>query len=372
MNEDLSAIQDSNTVTVEIVQESTTLEIVQESTTPDNVSCEDKLANTGEVNALFINELNESTDISHPGSRSSSVAMETLRAMTVIEERTEMTDNDLKSSLSKDLTSRNQTGGKKSQEERDDHEDDKVDVDEFDSEDETMDRVEVIQEGTLNSEVILLESGEKVNDGVENKEECFDEDEAEKIEELISEEIDYYNTVEKSDNQVQKEESLNEGIERSVSESLDPQQEEFKVLDRQSAPKVMLEYEPSTTEAEDSDTLDTESLQEDFVQMVKSNKKKRCSSPKETGGKKLNLSRNGSISSDKEVARTLADESPSTCASRQMVPSQDDFQRGSTEPTTTQDTMGEQTSLAEDDGDEVNEVCCENKSLVRITRNAVF
>ncbi|XP_053377095.1 trichohyalin-like isoform X6 [Mercenaria mercenaria] len=376
VNEDLSAIQDSNTMTVEIVQESTTVEIVQESTTPDNVSGQDKLANTGEINALFINELNESTDISHPGSRSSSVAMDTQRALTVIE-RTELTDNDLKSSLSQDLLSKKPEIQRNTPAE---NEEEIYDNDEeFDSEDETLDRIEIGQQGTLDTEMGVQEVEEMIEDrdDYENQEretvnEENEEVEHQEIEELISEEMDYYNSIEKSegDEKSLKEASLKEEIERSVSEGIDGSHAEFKVMDRLSAPKVMLEYEPSTTEAEDSDTLDTESLQEDFVQMVKSKKKKQSSSVKDRAGKKLSSSRNGSISSDKEVARALADESPTTFASRHMLPSQDDFHRASTEPIT-QDTMEEQMSLAEDDGDETSQWdSSEEGTTPRTPRNA--
>jgi hypothetical protein len=384
--EDLSTIQDSNTATVEvaqesttveIVQESTTLEIVQESTTPDNVSGQDKLADTGEINALFINELNESTDISHQGSRSSSVAMETQRAMTVIE-KTETTDNDLKSSFSQDMITKIENVKRSKLAEHDDE-------DEFDSDDETMDRIEMGTQGTLASDLGThtldqLEEKDVGDNDVDQNEESFEklnvneekevtENQAE-IDELISEEIDYYNGSEKSieEDVAHKESSLKEEIEKSVSEGLEGSRADFKVMDRLSAPKVMLEYEPSTTEAEDSDTLDTESLQEDFVQMVKNKKKKKLSSETK---QKISLSRNGSMSSDKEVARALADESPTTLARRLMAQNKDDFNRASTEPIT-QDTMEEQTSLADDEGDEVNEVCCENKTFVIITGCAVF
>ncbi|XP_060576500.1 uncharacterized protein LOC132733823 isoform X6 [Ruditapes philippinarum] len=367
--EDLSTIQDSNTATVEvaqesttveIVQESTTLEIVQESTTPDNVSGQDKLADTGEINALFINELNESTDISHQGSRSSSVAMETQRAMTVIE-KTETTDNDLKSSFSQDMITKIENVKRSKLAEHDDE-------DEFDSDDETMDRIEMGTQGTLASDLGThtldqLEEKDVGDNDVDQNEESFEklnvneekevtENQAE-IDELISEEIDYYNGSEKSieEDVAHKESSLKEEIEKSVSEGLEGSRADFKVMDRLSAPKVMLEYEPSTTEAEDSDTLDTESLQEDFVQMVKNKKKKKLSSETK---QKISLSRNGSMSSDKEVARALADESPTTLASRLLAQNKDDFNRASTEPIT-QDTMEEQTSLADDEGDETSQ-----------------
>ena len=291
--------------------------------------------------------------------------METQRALTVIE-RTEITDNDLKSSFSQDMITkienvkRNNSAG--DTKEVEDFEDD------FDSDDETMDRIEMGTQGTLTTEfgVQALDQLKKKDDddkeSIEEKENINEEKEITEnqaeIDELISEEIDYYNASEGEDT-ANKDLSLKEEIEKSVSEGMDGPGADFKVMDRLSAPKVMLEYEPSTTEAEESDTLDTESLQEDFVQMVK-NKKKKKSSPETKH--KISLSRNGSMSSDKEVARALADDSPNTFASRQMVPNQDDFHRASTEPTT-QDTMEEQTSLADDEEDEVNEVCCENKSL---------
>lgn len=359
MNDDLSGIQDTNIITVEIAQESTT---------PENVSSQEKLANTGEVNVLIINELNESSDLSH-GSRSSSVAMETQMAMTNIEGRTEMMDNN-QLSVPEDMIDKKHRRSSPGKSDEVEYDDVNIDVEEFDSEEETIDRIDITHQG--NTEMATLDMKQLNEDGgdeyvVENgkvkNEENENRENLKEIDELISEEFGYYDTLEKSEleDQLQQGTSIREEIEKSVSEGRSRKSEEFKVMDRFSAPKVMLEYEPSTTEAEDSDTLETESLQEKFAQMVKTKKKKKLSSSE--ARKKTSLHRTDSMNSDKEVARALADESPSTFACRQIVPG---YNRGSTEPTT-QDTMGEQTSLAEDDGEEVNDVCCENNTVVILT-----
>lgn len=362
-------MQDSNTATVEIVQESTTPDNASQST-----SQQDKLAGTGEINMIVINALNESSDFSHVGSRSSSC--ETQKFMTVIEENTEMTENDQKSSLSQDLTARIKEASRRSAEEEDSSEE---------SDDETIDKIEVEEEvDDKEDEGNTKEFGdmkeyksEDENEGNtevgdkmieeevmplqidDNSEDNFDDDEGEnedikrtvenfgEIQELIEEEIDYFDNMEKSveEELAGKEASIREEVEKSLSEGKVHRSAEFKVLDRNSAPKVMLEYEPSTTEAEsgmsDSDTLETESLQEDFVTMVKAKK-----------GKKKSLAGNqgtGSLSSDKEVARAMGSDSQS---SRQIVATQDDFHRGSTEPIT-QDTMGDGESLVDEEGSEV-------------------
>lgn len=365
VNEDVSVMQDSNTATVEIVQESTT---------PDNASRSssqhDKLADTGEVNMIVINPLNEtSSDFSVIGSKSSG-SMETQKFMTVIEENTEMTENDQKSSLSQDLTAKIKEASRRSADTEDDSDDSDAD---------TIDRIEV-DEKVGNELVKEVDNGDEDGKETDKVESLHDEtddekDEAvhkkmndmkqsveiqsterfEEIQELIQKEIGYYEAVDKSfeEEMADKEQSIKEDAEKSLSEGKGLRSTELLVLDRNSAPKVMLEYEPSTTEAEsgmsDSDTLDTESLHEDFVNMVKRKKGKVQSLKNELvpgtqGG--------GSISSDKEVAIAMATDSPSTIEKQQIIVGNDDIHRGSTEPIT-QDTMGDGESLVDEDGEEV-------------------
>lgn len=269
--------------------------------------------------------------------------------MTVIEENTEMTENDQKSSLSQDLTAKIKEASRKSAD------------DISDSDDETIDKIEV-NENIENDEVREIRSEDENDefDDDEHKIESLHEDGNEEIqqtvenfgqiEELINEEIGFYDNIESAvaEELASKEESMRESIERSLSEGKGQRATEFKVLDRSNVPKVMLEYEPSTTEAEsgmsDSDTLDTESLNEDFVTMVKSKKNKK-NARKDSGTQGT-----GSLSSDREVARAMADKSPTE--SRHMVATNDDFHRGSTEPITG-DTMGDGESLVDEDGSEV-------------------
>lgn len=339
----MSTIQDSNTNTVDVIQESTS---------PENMSVQDKLANTGEINTLLIGELTESTDYSLQGT--GSVANETVGVVTVIEKNPDM--GSLMNTGDEDTNfDRTATPG--------------TVIDDFDSDNESIDRVETIhkEDQEIEDEVaddvnVEDEVQDNIEEFIENYKENIHESEEnfDEIEELIDEELSYFEEIEKSEKSENaiKQLSTRGDSENSVSESKNRKSAEFKVIARNDAPKVMLDYEPSTTEAEDSDTLDTESLKEDNYKQ-KQRKLKKDSS-KSTSEK--SLTRNESMNSDKEVAVALAAGPISNNA-----PPHPEYQRGSTDPIT-QDTMGDQPSLAEDDdGDEVIEVCCENNYFVTFT-----
>ena len=365
----------SNTATVEIVQESTTPSIASRSS-----SQIDKLAETGDVNMLVINALNESSD-SIFGSKSSSCnTFETQKFMTVIEENTEMTENDQNLSLSQDLTNKIKEASRMSadkdedSDESDDETFDKIEVgaddagidlveeknneeemsEEEEAEGEAVDEIKSFHDEADESkgDEVIYENLKKNEEGIYENLRQSDEQFAD-IQDMITEEMGYYDNVDKSveEEPEEKEQSMKEETEKSLSEGKGERKAELKVLDRSSAPKVIVDYEPSTTEAEsgmsDTDTLDTESLHEDFVNMVKQKKGKKGLMRQELL-KVVAVS--GSLSSDKEVAIAMCVESPSTI---EKVPGpHGGIMCGSTEPIT-QDTLGDGESLMDEEESEV-------------------
>ena len=322
--EEISAQHSSTTATVDVAQESTT---------PDggSTSQQDRLAGTGEVNNLIIGDFNSSTEFSQPGSRSSSVVMETQKFMsTVAEENTENV-----SSLSQDITSRIKEASKKSADAFSEESDSEIaeDIEDEDVQEE-VEEIDIDQsESSFENE-----DGDKmlVADEVGDDDDYFDE-----IEELNNEEVVHMDEEER-----QHELSIKEELEQTQSEGKMSKSPDVKVLSRMQAPKVMLEYEPSTTEAESGlsdsdDTLETESLQEEFVTMVKGKKhRKHAGSQEHLAGHK------SGVAIDTEVVRVM-EESPSA-GSRPLAASQDDFQRGGSSEPTTQDTLGDGDSLNEE------------------------
>ncbi|KAH3892923.1 hypothetical protein DPMN_017059 [Dreissena polymorpha] len=254
-----------------------------------------------------------------------------MKSMKAIEENAE---KDL--TLSDELTSRIKEASRKS-------------ADSFnDSEDETMEKINVKDDGVTGEDAIIIFKPEETEE-----ENCFDE-----IEELIEDEIHSIEDVKNASVKL-KETSIKNELERSFSEGKGRRSAEVvKVIDRKSAPRVMLEYEPSTTEAEsglsDSDTLDTESLQEDFGSHGSARKSKHMVKPKQGQSKKVN--QQSILAVDTEVAR-MFNESPST-GSLRVAASQEDFNRASTEPST-QDTLNNEASIKDEsdvetvEGDEV-------------------
>ena len=404
--------QESNTRSVEIDQESTTPE----------TSAQDKLASTGDVNALIINELNESIDFSNQGSRSSSFAMELAMAL-IEEERSVKIESEAKIELSQNSKSHSslRTIIRKGADMQDD----------FETDDETFDRIEMSQQGHIDDlgntrhgsddvmttldvdegktaefdgRTSILCDDENNPNEIQNEGFDYDEDQvdytehAEKamanfdqIEELISEEIEFYDNKEKMEREASMKDEIQESLKEENDNSLGEEKErslkalppspsvararmsvtstgsgDSHVIDRKNAPKCLFEYEPSTTEAdsdlsEDSDdTLETEPLHdhiaEEDVAVVQ---------PETIPGvnKKTDSSNTSSLIIDKEVAKALHEGSSGTNAGKQgSVVLQHDVNRESVEPNT-QNTMDDQASLVEEaDGDEVNSLLCATMS----------
>ena len=316
----------------------------------ETMSAQDKLANTGQLEAVDIQELNSSSDTSHHdhGSRSSSFAIDSSQrgSLHIIEE--EMTEDEQKSGLQSDterslavIDVRTDTVKKPFSPVHELSDEEMVDVKEveslYDTEDENVEKIAVDEES------------EKPGD--------FHKKRIEEIEQMIEEMLgEQDDDIDDSDDKNQKEaseksshKSSKEGSDKKVPE------ENLGVLDPNKAPKCLWDYEPSTTEEGDSeisdtDTLDTESIHEELAPAPEKQKIIKGKSPKTvmTLGSRASSTE---MSSDKEVARVLAVESPSTDASKLLAPATDDNNRRSTDPMT-QDTMDDQMSIRS--GEEVN------------------
>lgn len=310
------------------------------------MSAQEKLANTGQLEAVDIQELISSSDTSHHGSRSSSFAIDSSQrgSLHIIEE--EMTEDEQKSGFQSE-TDRSlavvDVGADSVKkpfsplEELSDEE--MVDVKEveslYDTEDETIDRVaeEEVRPGDYHGkrlEVIeqMIEEmlGENDDDGDGDEEEDGND----------------------HDGKIQRENSDRSSHKSNKSEKSEKKiaEENMGVLDRKKAPKCLWDYEPSTTEGDsdmsDTDTLDTESIHEELAPMPPKHRYAKGRSPKTVMSKGSRAS-SADLGSDREVARVLAVESPSIDGSKLLAPGSDGNRR-STDPIT-QDTMEDQMSI---------------------------
>ena len=318
------------------------------------MSQHDKLANTGQLEGLAVQELNSSSDTAHHGSRSSSYAIDSSQRgslVHIVEE--ELTEDDQRSGLQSE-TDRSLAvidiaadAVKKPfspvQELSDEEVVDVKEVDSFDTEDENMDKVvgeEEVKPGDYHGK--RIEEIEQMIEEMlgENEESSDDEDE---------------NDNDGGDGNGRGSSAQREHSDRSSHKSSKSEKSEKKiaegnmgVLDPEKAPKCLWDYEPSTTEEgdseiSDSDTLDTESIHEELAPVPDKHKYAKRKSPKPVIGRGSRAS-SAELSSDKEVAHVLAVESPSVDGSKLLAPASDDANRRSVDPVT-QDTMDEQMSI---------------------------
>ena len=318
----------------------------------ETMSAQDKLANTGQLEGLAIQELNTSSDTTHHGSRSSSYAIDSSQrgsVVHIIEE--ELTEDDQRSGLQSD-TDRSLAvidvaadAIKKPfspvQELSDEEVVDVKEVDSFDMEDETIDKVVAEEEDR---------PGDYHGKRIEEIEQM--------IEEMLGE--NEHSSDDDGDgdggggngrgSSAQKEHSDRSSHKSSKSEKSEKKisEENMGVLDPQKAPKCLWDYEPSTTEEGDSelsdtDTLDTESIHEELAPVPDKHKYTKGKPPKTIIGR-VSRASSAEMSSDKEVAHVLAVESPSVDGSKLLALASDDANRKSTDPVT-QDTMDEQMSI---------------------------
>ena len=316
------------------------------------MSQQDKLANTGQLEGLAVQELNSSSDTAHHGSRSSSYAIDSSQRgslVHIVEE--ELTEDDQRSGLQSE-TDRSLAvidiaadAVKKPfspvQELSDEEVVDVKEVDSFDTEDENMDKVvgeEEVKPGDYHGK--RIEEIEQMIEEMlgENEESSDDEDENDG-----------------GDGNGRGSSAQREHSDRSSHKSSKSEKSEKKiaegnmgVLDPEKAPKCLWDYEPSTTEEgdseiSDSDTLDTESIHEELAPVPDKHKYAKRKSPKPIVGRGSRAS-SAELNSDKEVAHVLAVESPSVDGSKLLAPASDDANRRSVDPVT-QDTMDEQMSI---------------------------
>ena len=312
----------------------------------ETMSAQDKLANTGQLEGLDIKELNSSSDTSHHGSSSYAIDSSQRGSLHIIEE--EMTDQDEQKSGFQSETERSlaviDVGADNVKkpfspvQELSDEE--LLDVKEvesmYDTEDENLEKIAVDDE----------EEAEKPGDlhskRIEAIEQMIEEMLGEQDEDIEEDEDDdrmHKETSEKSSHKSSK--SSKESEKRVPDENLG-------VLDPNKAPKCLWDYEPSTTEEgesdlSDTDTLDTESIHEELAPVPEKLRGIKGKSPK-TVIKLGSRASSAEMSSDKEVARVLAVDSPSVDGSKLLAPASDDINRKSTDPVT-QDTMDEQMSI---------------------------
>ena len=308
----------------------------------ETLSAQDKLANTGQLEAVDIQELNSSSDTSHHGSRSSSFAIDSSQrgSLHIIEE--EMTEDEQKSGFQSDterslaVINVGADAVKKPFSPVQELSDEEVlDVKEvessYDTEDDNVDKIVVDEEEEV-------KPGDYHGKKIEEIEQM--------IEEMLGETED--SADDEHDGHFQKEGSDKSSHKSSKAESLKKIQENLGVLDPEKAPKCLWDYEPSTTEEGDSelsdtDTLDTESIHEELAPMPEKHRYAKGRSPKTVASLGSRAS-SAEMSSDKEVARVLAVESPSVDASKLLAPTSDDLNRRSTDPMT-QNTMDDQMSI---------------------------